>query len=81
MTYNRMREVPRVIPVWPSELAGDLVSRAKLVARMEAALATERQRGVKQHWAYSLPRHGALLNVYREEKAALDEMWAREHAL
>lgn len=81
MRYERMRDVPRVIPVWPSELADDLISRAKLVARIEAALAVNKKRGVEGHWAYSLPRHGALLAVYREEKAALDAMWKREHAL
>lgn len=81
MPYNRMRDVPRAIPVWPSDLADDLVSRSKLVAKIEAALSVERKRHTERHWAYSLPRHGSLLAVYREEKAALDAMWKREHAL
>lgn len=34
--------------------------------RLRRILRAERKRGVEGHWAYDLPRHDAMLAVYRE---------------
>jgi hypothetical protein len=69
--YDRARDLPKLLPMWPHELetptAGD---HARLLARMRAALRRERQRGLAGHWAYDLARHAALLRAYRAEAAA-----------
>jgi hypothetical protein len=67
-TYDRKRDLPRLLPLWPSELeAMDLAAHARLLARMRRALRAERQRGIGGHWAYDLTRHAALLRAYRAE--------------
>jgi hypothetical protein len=67
-TYDRKRDLPRLLPLWPSELdAMDLAAHARLMARMRRALRAERQRGIGGHWAYDLARHAALLRAYRAE--------------
>lgn len=81
MPYNRNKDLPRVIAVWPSELGDDLISRTKLVAKLESACRAERQRGLENHFTYSLPRHAALNAFLEFERKALTDMWAREHAL
>ncbi len=79
--YNRLRDIPRVYGVWPDELKDDLISRTKLVAKMETACRAERQRGIANHWAYEIARHTAMVAILKQEKEALAAMWAREHAL
>jgi hypothetical protein len=68
--YVRRRDLPRLLPLWPSEIETlDLGAHARLLARMRRALRLERQRGIGGHWAYDLARHAALLRAYRAETA------------
>lgn len=68
--YDRRRDLPRLLPLWPNELlTPDLAEHARLLARMRRALRIERQRGRAGHWAYDLARHAALLRAYRAETA------------
>jgi hypothetical protein len=68
--YDRQRDLPRLLPLWPTELeAMDLTAHARLLNRMRRALRAERQRGIGGHWAYDLARHAALLRAYRAETA------------
>lgn len=70
-SYERSRDLPRLIPLWPSELEinsdGD---HQRLLARLRRALRVERRRGLAGHWAYDLARHTQLLRAYRAETAA-----------
>jgi hypothetical protein len=68
--YERDRDLPRLLPLWPHEVETSSVSEhARLLARMRRALRIERQRGLAGHWAYDLARHAQLLRAYRAETA------------
>ena len=70
-TYDRRRDLPRLLPLWPHEIdVADAAAHAHLIARMRRALRIERQRGQAGHWAYDLARHAALLRAYRAEVAS-----------
>lgn len=81
MSYNRNREIPNVIPVYPSELATDLMSRCRLVAKLKRACAAEWQRGVDGHWTYDKGRHQGMINVLDQEIADRDALWMEQHGL
>ena len=69
--YVRARDLPRLLPLWPHELAATTnADRARLLARLRRALRAERQRGLAGHWTYDLARHAQLLRAYRAEVAA-----------
>ena len=80
MSYDRNRDIPRVLPVYRSDLGEDIVSRAQLVAKLEASIAAEKNRG-PSHFAYSKPRLEMMVLYLEIEKEALADMWASEHAL
>jgi hypothetical protein len=68
--YVRTRDLPRLLPLWPHEVAGTTnADRARLLARLRCALRAERQRGLAGHWTYDLARHAQLLRAYRAEAA------------
>lgn len=69
---QRCRELSRLLPLWPLELADvSLAGRRRIVALMERALRAERTRGHAGHWAYDLARHAALHRAWISERAAL----------
>lgn len=69
--YDRRRDLPRLIPLWPHEIADDTPQgRARLIARLRTALRAERRRGLAGDWTYDLARHRNLLRAYRVEVAA-----------
>lgn len=73
--YDRERDLPRLVAVWPADLADkSFPARLKLLAKLRMALRRERQRGLAGHWCYDLSRHAGLLAAYRQEAAALAEM-------
>ncbi len=75
VSYQRERDLPRLIPLWPAEISdGSIAARDRLVRKMARALRAERQRGLAGHWAYDLARHAALYRAYQAEKAALADM-------
>lgn len=74
-TYDRERDLPRLVALWPADLADRSIgSRLRLLARLRAALRRERQRGIAGHWCYDLSRHAGLLAAYREEAAAVADL-------
>jgi hypothetical protein len=78
MRYERRRDLPKLIPMWPSELVTRTAGEhAALLARMRRALRTERQRGISGHWAYDLARHARLLNAYRSETQIYLRLYGR----
>jgi hypothetical protein len=69
--YERARDLPKLVPLWPSEIkALGRADHARLLAKLRRALRAERQRGLGGHWAYDLARHAQLLRAYRAETAA-----------
>lgn len=82
--YDRLRDLPGLIALWPEEIA-DMTTdgRTALIRKLRRALREERRRGVGGHWCYDLSRHAALLAAYRAEvKLLADAVEAtRERAL
>lgn len=76
--YQRARDLPRLIPMWPAEIADNSIAgRQRLVAKMARALREERRRAKSGYWAYDLARHAALLRAYQAETAALSALMPR----
>jgi hypothetical protein len=72
MPYDRARDLPRLMPLWPEDLADvNLNARVALVGRLAALLRRERQRGLAGAWGYDLARHRQLLIAWRAEREAL----------
>ena len=70
--YNRGRDLPRLLAMWPEDLADiSLEGRTALVRRLASVLRRERQRGLAGDWTYDLARHRQLLIAHRAEQAAL----------
>lgn len=70
--YDRERDLPRLIRVWPDQLASaDPMVRGLILRRIYAALRAERQRGREGHWTYDVARHSQLLSAYRQERARI----------
>lgn len=69
------RELARLVPLWPAELADTTLSgRKRLLAKLERALRAERRRGLAGHWTYDLARHAQLLSAFRRERAAVQSL-------
>jgi hypothetical protein len=70
--YARMRDLPRLIALWPDELADlSLEGHMRILAKLRRALRAERRRAVSGHWSYDLNRHLGLLSAYKGELAGL----------
>jgi hypothetical protein len=70
-TYDRCVELPRILPLWPHELADEsLEGRRNIVCKLRRALRAERRRGIAGHWTYDLARHAELVRIYRLELAS-----------
>ena len=66
---ERSRTLPRLLPLWPHEIADRSHSaRLRLLSKLMAALRQERARS--GHWSYDLNRHIALARAVRFEAAA-----------
>lgn len=70
--YDRDWDLPRLLPMWPHELADlGIAGRERVVAKIKQALRAERRRGVSGHWTYDLTRHAQLVAACRHEADAL----------
>ena len=71
--YDRGRDLPGLLPLWPSEIADDSpAGRHRIVQKLRRALRQERRRGLAGHWTYNLTRHAALLRAWQSETARLE---------
>jgi hypothetical protein len=69
-SYDRERDLPRLIPLWPCELADTSAQgRQRIIALLRRMLREERRRGLGRHWSYDLARHIQMLAAYRAEVA------------
>lgn len=75
--YSRSWDLPRLLAIWPDEVAESIGSRERLLDKLERALRAERQRGIAGHWTYDVARHSQLVAAYRAEKAELAEIRRR----
>ena len=68
--YERKRDLPRLIPLWPSELNDfSQAGSALIIAKIRKALRGERTRGRAGHWSYDLNRHMGLAEALKGETA------------
>jgi uncharacterized protein YcaQ len=76
--YERLKDLPKLIPLWPSELAdASLAGRRRLLGLLARSLRAERRRGLAGHWSYDLARHAALVAAYRAERCGIPGTWSR----
>lgn len=71
MSYDRVRDLPNLMAVFPGELEDTIPARRKLLVAIKRALKIERRLGLTGHYSYDLPRHRALLAASKEEEAYL----------
>jgi len=70
--YERSRDLPRLVALWPRELEDESAEGIGLVLKkLRRALRAERRRAMSGHWSYDLNRHLALLSAYKAEAARL----------
>ena len=68
--YLRMRDLPKLLALWPHELADQSSDgRDLILKKLRRALRAERRRGLAGHWSYDLNRHLGLLSAYKGELA------------
>lgn len=70
--YLRARDLPRLIALWPQELADSSPEGGlRILSKLRHALRAERRRGRAGHWSYELNRHLGLLSAYKGELALM----------
>jgi hypothetical protein len=70
--YARARDLPKLIALWPHELADDSPEGCRrILVKLRGALRAERRRALSGHWSYDLNRHLGLLSAYKGEMAEL----------
>ncbi len=68
--YERLRHLPALLALWPSELEDFGKTGTKdIIERLEKALSSERRRGRARHWCYDINRHIALASALKAERA------------
>nr|WP_321463342.1 DUF6477 family protein [uncultured Cohaesibacter sp.] len=68
--YERMRDLPGLLHIFPSELQRmERDDAAIIVKKLSAALRAERRRGRSGHYRYSLQRHIGLMQALAAEKS------------
>ncbi len=71
--YDRARDLPLLLPIWPAELADiSAAGRERMIALLRRALRAERSRGLAGHWTYDLARHVQLRSALDAEIALAD---------
>jgi hypothetical protein len=66
--YLRARDLPRLIALWPQELADQSPEGSLLIlSKLRRALRAERRRALAGHWSYELNRHLGLMTAYKAE--------------
>jgi hypothetical protein len=78
LTYERSRDLPRLVPFWPAELqAAETTAEGHwaLIGRIRRAVRRERRNGVAGSWLYDAARHRALVEALRREEALFRGRW------
>ncbi len=70
--YLRARDLPRLVALWPHELADQSPEGSLLIlSKLRRALRAERRRAVAGHWSYELNRHLGLMTAYKAELGSM----------
>jgi len=70
--YDRGRDLPRLLPMWPGELDNMTPEKHhRLLQRLRRALREERRRGIAGNWTYDLARHARLYRALHAEIALM----------
>jgi hypothetical protein len=73
--YLRSRDLPKLVPLWPHELADHSPEGCRhVLAKLRRALRAERRRALSGHWSYDLNRHLGLISAYKGELAGLSQL-------
>jgi Family of unknown function (DUF6477) len=71
-TYDRARDLPRLLPLWPEQIADKtLTGTAQIVSMLDRACNREAQRGRSNDWTYSPARHRQMMAALKHERSAL----------
>lgn len=69
--YDRARDLPGLVPLWPAEIADHSpAGRQHVIRLLRRALRAERRRGIGGHWSYDLARHAQLRAALAAEEEA-----------
>ena len=80
--YERKRDLPGLIALWPWEIdTGSVEAQKRLVTMLRRALRRERKRGLGGDWTYDVVRHARLLAAYKFEVASLEARLASREGL
>jgi hypothetical protein len=64
--YLRSRDLPKLVPLWPHELADHSPEGCRhVLAKLRSALRAERRRALSGRWSYDLNRHLGLISAYK----------------
>ena len=67
--YDRQKDLPRLIPLWPEDLKDDTeIGTKKIIEKIYIALQVERRKAKTSHWSYNLTKHIGLLVALKAEK-------------
>lgn len=67
--YDRQKDLPRLIPLWPEELTDHTkVGTKKIIEKIYIALQVERRKAKTSHWSYNLTKHIGLLAALKAEQ-------------
>ena len=76
--YERTRDLPRLVPMWPSEMAAadaSVAGHLKLIGLLAKALRIERRCGVAGRWTYDAGRHRNLVAAIAAERELCKTRW------
>jgi hypothetical protein len=63
--YLRSRDLPKLVPLWPHELADHRPEGCRhVLAKLRSALRAERRRALSGRLSYDLNRHLGLISAY-----------------
>lgn len=77
--YNRQRDLPKLIAVWPRELEDmSLGGTEAIIAHIKKVLNAVRVSAIADHWSYDLGRHVGLMCALRAEERRLTALRAHQ---
>lgn len=67
--YERRRDLPRLVPLWPQEIRdGSRAGRLRVLSHLSRAMQAERRRAMAGKTDYDLNRHLALFRALKREQ-------------
>ena len=74
LNYDRQKDLPRLIPLWPDQVKDDTLGGIKkIIKKIDIALQSERRKAKTNHWSYNLTKHIGLLIAFKAEQKNMQE--------